>query len=130
VVRDDVVHLGQKLEAANEGVHGESGLVSTEARGIEAVKVVLELKAASFHCHQILCKERKDVSLNTKDKILIADVGGGMVDIVVQELVGNSQNYQVKELTESSGGLCSGTFINESFLRFLLKRILCLDEFL
>jgi hypothetical protein len=97
---------------------------------IEAVKVVLEPEAASFHCHQILREDRKDVSLNTKDKILVADVGGGTVDIVVQELVGNSQNYQVKELTESSGGLCGGTFIDESFLRFFSKRVPCLDEFL
>jgi molecular chaperone DnaK (HSP70) len=103
-----------------------AGLVA----GTEAVKVVLEPEAASFHCHQILREERKDVSLNTKDKILVADVGGGTVDIVVQELVGNSQNYQVKELTESSGGLCGGTFIDESFLRYFSKRIPCLDEFL
>ena len=107
-----------------------AGLVCGEAGGIEAVKVVLEPEAASFHCHQILREDRKDVSLNANDKILVADVGGGTVDIVVQELVGNSHHYQVRELTESSGGLCGGTFVDESFMRFLSKKVGCLDEFL
>ncbi|KAG0560058.1 hypothetical protein KC19_10G151200 [Ceratodon purpureus] len=107
-----------------------AGLVSAEAGRIEAVKVVLEPEAASFHCHQILRQEHKDVSLNVEDKILVADVGGGTVDVVVQELVGDGRSYQVKELTESSGGLCGGAFIDESFMRFLLKKIGCLNEFL
>jgi hypothetical protein len=107
-----------------------AGLVSAEAGGIDAVKVVLEPEAASFHCHQILRQEHKDVSLNVKDKILVADVGGGTVDIVVQELIATGRSYKVKELTESSGGLCGGTFVDESFMRFLSKRIPCLDEFL
>ncbi|KAG0618866.1 hypothetical protein M758_4G096700 [Ceratodon purpureus] len=108
----------------------DAGLVSAEAGGIEAVKVVLEPEAASFHCHQILRQEHKDVSLNVEDKILVADVGGGTVDIVVQELIGTGLSYKVKELTESSGGLCGGTFVDESFMRFLSKKIPCLDEFL
>ena len=107
-----------------------AGLVSADAGGIEAVKVVLEPEAASFHCHRILREERKDLSLNAQDKILVADLGGGTVDIVVQELVGDGRSYQVKELTESSGGLCGGTFVDESFMRFLSKKIGCLDEFL
>ncbi|KAG0590425.1 hypothetical protein KC19_1G098600 [Ceratodon purpureus] len=106
-----------------------AGLVSGKG-GIESVKVVLEPEAASFHCHQILRQKHKDLSLHVKDKILVADVGGGTVDIVVQELIGSGNDYKVQELTESSGGLCGGTFVDESFMRFLSKRIGCLDEFL
>ncbi|XP_024370353.1 uncharacterized protein [Physcomitrium patens] len=106
-----------------------AGLVSGDG-GIESVKVVLEPEAASFHCHQILRLKHKDLTLHRKDKILVADVGGGTVDIVVQELIGSGNDYKVQELTESSGGLCGGTFVDESFLRFLSKRIGCLDEFL
>ncbi|KAG0604109.1 hypothetical protein M758_10G145700 [Ceratodon purpureus] len=106
-----------------------AGLVSAEARNKD-VKVVLEPEAASFHCHQILRQEHKDVSLNVEDKIFVADVGGGTLDIVVQELVGDGRSYQVKELTESSGGLCGEAFIDESFMRFLSKKIGCLNEFL
>jgi len=107
-----------------------AGLVSGEAGGIESVKVVLEPEAASFHCHHILRQKHKDLSLHVKDKILVADVGGGTVDIVVQELIGSGNDYKVQELTESSGGLCGGTFVDDSFMRFLSKRIGCLDEFL
>lgn len=111
-----------------------AGLVSAEsmakAGGIDAVKVVLEPEAASFHCHQILLAEHKDVSLNEKDKILVADVGGGTVDIVVQELIASGRDYKVKELTESSGGLCGGTFVDKFFMEFLMSKIGCLEEFL
>ena len=109
-----------------------TGLVSgAAAGGNDTVKVVLEAEAASFHCIQNLRQERKDVLLNVKDKVLVADVGGGIVDIVVQELSETADRvYQVKELTESSGGLCGGTFVDESFMRFISKKIECLEEFL
>lgn len=110
-----------------------AGLVSSATGGIESVKVVLEPEAASFHCHQILqqdMKEQRDVKLQAKDRILVADVGGGTVDIVVQEMIGNGDDYRVQELTESSGGLCGGTFVDDSFMRFLSKKVGCLDEFL
>ena len=106
-----------------------AGLVSAQAGGIEAVKVVLEPEAASFFCYYI--GRFKDVPLNAKDKILLTDLSNGIVETVVQELVdGRLQNYQVKELTTCSNGLCGETFLDESFLRFLSKRILCLDEYL
>jgi hypothetical protein len=35
---------------------------------------------------------------------------------VVQELIGSGNDYKVQELTESSGGLCGGTFLDESFM--------------
>lgn len=44
---------------------------------------------------KVLRESRKDVSLKRNDKILVADVGGGTVDIVVQELIGYSHNYKV-----------------------------------
>ena len=119
-------HAKQEMKACMV----DAGLVSTAAGGIDAVKVVLEPEAASFHCHQILRKEHKDVTLNVRDKILVADVGGGTVDIVVQELIETGRAYRVRELTESSGGLCGGTFVDDSFMRFLSKKIPCLDEFL
>jgi hypothetical protein len=75
-----------------------AGLVSAEAGGIEAVKVVLEPEAASFFCYYI--GRFKDVPLNAKEKILLTDLSNGIVETVVQELVdGRLQNYQVKELT-------------------------------
>jgi hypothetical protein len=107
-----------------------AGLISAEAGNMEALKVVLEPEAASFHCHQKLRENREDVPLQAKDKILVADVGGGTVDIVVQELIASSHEYKVKELTESSGGLCGGTSVDDSFMHFVSKKVGCLDEFL
>jgi hypothetical protein len=98
---------------------------------VDAVRVVLEPEAASFHCHEILRRDHvhnKDVSLNVKDKILVVDVGGGTVDIVVQELV--DCEFKVRELTESSGGLCGGTFVDERFMKLMFQKIGCLEEFL
>lgn len=108
-----------------------AGLVAEQA----AVKVALEPEAASFNCHQILLQKRRDVSpdvtLYVQDKILVADVGGGTVDIVVQELLESGDHtYKVKELTKSSGGLYGGTFVDQSFMRFLSQKIGCLEEFL
>lgn len=94
------------------------------------VKIALEPEAASFHCHQILQKEQKRLSLQLSDKLLVLDVGGGTVDVVVQEFVGTSQIYKVKEITQSSGGLCGGTFVDQSFMRFLSQKIGCLEAFL
>ncbi|KAG0579406.1 hypothetical protein KC19_4G096200 [Ceratodon purpureus] len=101
---------------------------------VEAVQVVLEPEAASLHCHEILRRDhqhKKDVSLNVRDKILVVDVGGGTVDIVVQELIASGDHeFKVRELTESSGGLCGGTFVDERFMRFISKKVGCLEEFL
>lgn len=37
---------------------------------------------------------------------------------------------KVKEVTASSGGLCGGSFVDQSFMKFLSKKIGCLDAFL
>ncbi|XP_024372381.1 uncharacterized protein [Physcomitrium patens] len=108
----------------------DAGLVSEAAGGAEAVKVVLEPEAASFYCHEILRADSKSMSLFTKDKVLVVDIGGGTVDIVCQELLGSGENYEVRELTESSGGLCGGTFVDKAFMRLLSNKVPCLDEFL
>lgn len=68
------------------------------------------------------------------DRLLVVDVGGGTVDIVMQEVVSveNKQSgarYRVKEVTISSGGLCGGTYVDKEFMTFLQARIgPCLQE--
>jgi len=91
MVRDGAIHLGRECEAADEECLVKAGLVPA---GVDAVRVVLEPEAASFHCHQNLLRvKRNDVSLHAKDKILVIDVGGGgTVDIEVQELIANGED--------------------------------------
>jgi len=73
--------------------------------------------------------------LEVGDKLLVADIGGGTADIVVQEVVSVENNksrkgsYRVKEATISSGGLCGGTFVDLRFIEFLHAKIgPCLKE--
>jgi molecular chaperone DnaK (HSP70) len=81
--------------------------------------IVLEPEAASFHCHKLI----REQMLHVGDKLLVADVGGGTSDIVVQELVSVGDRYSVKEVTTSSGGLCGGTYIDARFMEFLHRKI-------
>jgi hypothetical protein len=65
-----------------------------------------------------------------KDKIMVVDIRGWTVDIVVQEVMGSGDDFKVRELIESSSGFCGGTFVDDSFMRYLFKMIGCLDSFL
>ncbi|KAG0585086.1 hypothetical protein KC19_3G256900 [Ceratodon purpureus] len=104
----------------------KAGLVSRDG-GIESVRVVLKAEAASFHCYGPL---QLFLSLDVKDKIMVVDIGGWTVDIVVQEVVGSGNDFKVKEITESSSALCGGTFVNDSYMSYLLKMVGCLGSFL
>ncbi|KAG0618894.1 hypothetical protein M758_4G099400 [Ceratodon purpureus] len=99
-----------------DGVHGSP----------HPLIMVLEPEAASFHCHKVMSEQ----TLGIGDKLLVADIGGGTADIVVQEVVSVGKNsYRVKEVTTSSGGLCGGTYVDQLFMEFMHKKIgPCLQE--
>ena len=102
-----------------------AGLVSGVDGSPHPLVVVLEPEAASFHCHNVICEQILDVG----DKLLVADVGGGTSDIVVQEVASVGRGYSVKEVTTSSGGLCGGTYVDARFMDFLHQKIgPCLPE--
>lgn len=82
--------------------------------------MVLEPEAASSHCHRAMSEHVLEVG----DRLLVADIGGGTTDIVVQEVVvAGQQGYRVKELTTSSGGLCGGTYVDKGFMALLHRKI-------
>lgn len=58
------------------------GFVFEVVGGVEVVKVVLEFEVVFFYCYEILCVDSKSMFLFMKDKVLVVDIGGGMVDIV------------------------------------------------
>lgn len=88
------------------------------------LSIVLEPEAAFFHCYQHL----HESAITVNDKILIADIGGGTSDIVVEQVVAIGQSsYQVKEVTFSSGGLCGSIYVDQSFIKFMIQSIPCLD---
>jgi hypothetical protein len=89
--------------------------------------IVLEPEAASIYCQQ-RCKH---LNLRAGDKFLVADIGGGTTDIVVQAKVDDSaSSMKVREVSRSSGGLCGGTHVDRNFISFLSSKIGCLEKFL
>lgn len=91
------------------------------------LSIVLEPEAASCYCH----RNMPDLELKVGDRLLVADIGGGTTDIVVQEWISETpDDYRVKEVTYSTGGLCGGTYVDEQFNKFLFAKIQCLPAFL
>ena len=103
-----------------------AGLVNGVDGSPHPLIMVLEPEAASFFCH----KSMSEQVLKVGDKILVADIGGGTADIVVQEVVTvGESSYRVKEVTTSSGGLCGGTYVDQRYMEFLHRTIgPCLQE--
>lgn len=102
-----------------------AGLVNGAHGSPYPLNTVLEPEAASFHCHNVTSQ----YTLEVGDKLVVADIGGGTSDIVVQEVVSLAPSYRVREVTTSSGGLCGGTYVDVRFLEFLHKKIgPCLQE--
>lgn len=102
-----------------------AGLVNGDDGSPHPLNMVLEPEAASFHCHKVTSQ----YTLEVGDKLLVADIGGGTSDIVVQEVVSLAPRYKVKEVTTSSGGLCGGTYVDVRFMQFLHNTIgPCLQE--
>jgi hypothetical protein len=88
--------------------------------------IVLEPEAAALYCTKHLAANlRGGEGLKEGDIFLIADVGGGTVDLVMQQKVGTKLN----EVSRSSGGLCGGTFVDRRFEEELQKRIPCYKRF-
>ncbi|XP_024402004.1 uncharacterized protein [Physcomitrium patens] len=107
-----------------------AGLVGGVDGSHHPLILVLEPEAASFHCYKVM----KEQILEVGDKILVADIGGGTSDIVVQEVVSVGECYRVKELTTSSGGLCGGSYVDSKFMEFLHRKIgpclqNCIDKY-
>jgi molecular chaperone DnaK (HSP70) len=97
-----------------------AGLVDGAHGSPHPLVMVLEPEAASFHCHKVMSEQ----TLRVGDKLLVADIGGGTADIVVQEVVSvEKSSYRVKEVTTSSGGLCGGTYVDQRFMEFLHTKI-------
>lgn len=108
-----------------------AGLVGGEHGSPHQLIIVLEPEAASFHCHKVMNEQ----VLSVGDKLLVADIGGGTSDLIVQEVISvGERGYRVKELTISSGGYCGGTYVDARFTNYLHAKIgpalqECLQEF-
>lgn len=103
----------------------DAGLVDGVDGSPHPLMIVLEPEAASYHCYKYL----RNGVLNTGDRVLVADIGGGTADLVMQKALDVGANYRVEEVTRSSGGLCGGIYVDSEFLSYLHRRIgPCLKE--
>lgn len=51
------------------------------------------------------------------------------MDLVLHEKLGSAPSISVRELQESSGGVCGGSQVDDEFLAFLRRRIPCFTNF-
>ena len=89
--------------------------------------IILEPEAASVYCQE---KVKSRLKLRKGDKLLIADVGGGTIDLVLHEKADDDpESLKVHEVVGSYGELGGGTFVDSHFFSFLSEKIGCFKEF-
>ncbi|XP_024520364.1 heat shock 70 kDa protein 12A-like [Selaginella moellendorffii] len=100
---------------------------SSSKASMYPLRIILEPEAASFSCQMEL---GRIISLAPGDKFLVADVGGGTIDIVVHEKESSAPGkHEVHEVSASSGELGGGTYVDRNFMEFLEKKIGCFRRF-
>ncbi|KAH7288833.1 hypothetical protein KP509_31G045500 [Ceratopteris richardii] len=93
------------------------------------LQIILESEAAAAYCET---QARRRLNLKRGDRILIADVGGGTIDLAVHEICkvdGEEGPIEVKEAASSYGGLGGGAFLDMRFLEVVSKKIPCFNDF-
>jgi hypothetical protein len=61
--------------------------------------------------------------LKVGDVYVVADCGGGTVDLISYEITAIEPRLRVKESVEGTGGLCGSTSLNRRFISFLKERL-------
>ncbi|KAH7306178.1 hypothetical protein KP509_22G000600 [Ceratopteris richardii] len=92
------------------------------------LKIILEPEAASVYCQN---EAGQNLKTAPGDRILVADLGGGTLDIVVHQIleVNDKGIAKVKEAIPSYGEIGGGTFVDDRFFDHLKRRIPCFEEY-
>ncbi|KAH6556362.1 hypothetical protein KP509_1Z185200 [Ceratopteris richardii] len=109
-----------------QGPHCPAG-VSASRRGLSTI---LEPEAASVHCLESVYES---LNLTIGDKVIVADVGGGTIDLVVHEIVEFRPPMgvtRVKEAVPSFGSSGGGTFVDIAFLQWVQQKVGCYEVFI
>ncbi|KAH7283572.1 hypothetical protein KP509_34G014100 [Ceratopteris richardii] len=91
--------------------------------------IILEPEAASAYCQDSM---NESLAFKTGDRILIADVGGGTIDLVVHEILecdARGGATKVKEVVPSYGAIGGGTFVDRHFFKLVENRISCFKDY-
>lgn len=85
------------------------------------IKTVSEPEAAAVHCLKIYNQSRD--SLKPGDVYVIADCGGGTVDLISYEITSVEPRLRVDECVGGTGGLCGSTALNRRFEILVKERL-------
>ncbi|KAH7293807.1 hypothetical protein KP509_28G043200 [Ceratopteris richardii] len=94
-----------------------------------ALHIILEPEAASAYCQQ---QVQQNLKLKVGDRMLIADVSGGTIDVVVHEVLELRPSgcaSKVKEVVASYGQIGGGTFVDALFFNLVSEKIGCFSEY-
>mmetsp|Transcript_4638 Transcript_4638/g.5737 ORF Transcript_4638/g.5737 Transcript_4638/m.5737 type:complete len:694 (-) Transcript_4638:136-2217(-) len=100
-----------------------------QARIIDDVNSNDLILALEPECAAVRIAALKNINLQTGDKLLVLDCGGGTVDVCAIEVSSDRKSdgrYRFRQLLEPSGGNWGATYIDDRFYRFLKK--LCGSE--
>jgi len=87
--------------------------------GLTKTRLVLEPEAAALYAvNRPLCLGNNFImeKLGPGSKYIVADLGGGTIDMCVHEILDDGQ---LRELYRATGGHAGGSTVNEEFLQFL-----------
>ncbi|KAF9074482.1 actin-like ATPase domain-containing protein [Rhodocollybia butyracea] len=81
--------------------------------------IITEPEAAAVHCAYLTDLHRLQPSQN----FIVADAGGGTVDLAVYKIIGQMANLEIAEIAARSGANCGSLFLDLRF-RELVKTLL------
>ena len=123
----------EKAKQTMKACAEKAGMVKGPASDLSAsaspfpLDIILEPEAASVYCQE---KAKASLNLRKGDKLLIADVGGGTIDLVLHEKADDDPgSLKVHEVVGSYGELGGGTYVDSHFFSFLSEKIGCFKEF-
>ncbi|KAI5837893.1 hypothetical protein DFP73DRAFT_285211 [Morchella snyderi] len=82
------------------------------------VPLITEPEAAAVYSLRILPHD-----LKIKDTFVIADCGGGTVDLISYEITALKPKLEVKECVGGTGGMCGSSFVNQAFEAWAKSRM-------
>ncbi|CAJ0847791.1 12914_t:CDS:10 [Entrophospora sp. SA101] len=81
------------------------------------LQIITEPEAAAMYCRKLM---KKHFFRIRGKKYLIVDCGGGTVDLTMRKLL---PNKQLGEVTEHSGDLCGGSFVDLEFVKYIGRKV-------
>ncbi|PWW76338.1 actin-like ATPase domain-containing protein [Tuber magnatum] len=85
----------------------------------KSIRLISEPEAAAVCC----LKEIEPNNLKVGDTFIVADCGGGTVDVISYTITRTSPKLEVVECVEGTGAMCGSTVLNERFEQLVRDRM-------